>query len=154
MTTATIFTAAHAAARLADQMVAYRTRFSTALKSAWAAAKQTIKTVMSNIIATIHLEDEHATPGTVPAKIYEVYHATETAAFVTLRIEGREAPAKQRIACIHKSLAGAAAAAFTLNGQAFYICSDATSWSDVTDRDAQRGFTQADATAALVALNA
>lgn len=103
---------------------------------------------------TLRIEDQHATPGTVPATIYEVYHATPTAAFVTVRIEGRNRPAKQRIACIHKSLAGAAAAAFTLNGQAFYICVDAADWSDVTARDASRGFTAADTAAALTALAA
>lgn len=47
MTASAIFTAAHAAARLADAVVAYRTRFTTALRAAWAAAKQTIKTVMT-----------------------------------------------------------------------------------------------------------
>ena len=50
MTTAAIFTAAHATARLADKMVAYRTRFTTALRAAWATAKQTINTVMEQVI--------------------------------------------------------------------------------------------------------
>ena len=57
MTASARFTAAHAAARLADALVAYRTRFTTALKSAWAAAKaaakQATQTTMKKIIATI-----------------------------------------------------------------------------------------------------
>lgn len=49
MTASQIFTAAHTAARVASPVVAYRTRFVTALKSAWAAAKQ-IVTTMSHVI--------------------------------------------------------------------------------------------------------
>lgn len=50
MTASALFTAAHAAARLADATLAYRTRFVTALKSAWAAAKQTITNAMTTNI--------------------------------------------------------------------------------------------------------
>lgn len=45
-TASAIFTAAHAAAKVADTVVAYKVRFSTALRSAWAAAKQTVTTLM------------------------------------------------------------------------------------------------------------
>jgi len=45
-TASAIFTAAHAAAKVADAVVVYKVRFSTALKSAWAAAKQTINAIM------------------------------------------------------------------------------------------------------------
>ena len=45
-----VMTAAHAAARLADKMLAYRTRFTTALRAAWAATKQTAQTIMEVIL--------------------------------------------------------------------------------------------------------
>lgn len=48
MTTSQIFTAAHAAAKVANQLVAYRTRFVAALKAAWKSAKETITTAMNN----------------------------------------------------------------------------------------------------------
>ena len=47
MTASAIFTAAHLAAKVADAAVTYRTRFVTALRAAWAAAKQVISTIMT-----------------------------------------------------------------------------------------------------------
>jgi len=51
MTTSQIFTAAHAAAKVADQLVAYRVRFVAALKAAWKSVKQLI--TMETVAYTI-----------------------------------------------------------------------------------------------------
>ncbi len=74
MTTAAIFTAAHAAARLADEMVAYRTRFATALRAAWAAAKQTLTKTVSAILATIEK------PNLGFTDIYDIFHVGQQSA--------------------------------------------------------------------------
>jgi len=51
MNASQIFTAAHLAAKIADAALAYRARFTTALRAAWAAAKQPAQALPT----TIHL---------------------------------------------------------------------------------------------------
>lgn len=67
MTTSTsnLFKMAHAAAKVADAVVAYKIRFSTALKAAWANAKQTLTCAMSTIVNT--LTDKLG-------RVFDVYH--------------------------------------------------------------------------------
>lgn len=112
MTASAIFTAAHAAARLADAATSYRTRFVSALKSAWAAAKQTVQTAMSTVLSTItdkagrifdvfHIANRpaDATPFGMPAvrTLFAVQQATAAtpACVVVLSTYGAEGPAIQ-----------------------------------------------------------
>lgn len=150
-----IMKAAHQAAKVADAIVAYKIRFSTALKAAWATAKQTINTMM-NTVETIYVADPHVIAGgsTSQACTYEIHHLAGTVAFVTVRREAGNRPVRQRIVSTSQVIAGGAKA-FERNGQPFYLCTDFADWSAADARDAAAfGFSMADVDQATASLNA
>lgn len=151
MTASAIFTAAHLAAKVADKAMAYRTRFATALKSAWAAAKQTINTVMSTILETIENPSFSADLANPVTASYDVYHVAGNAAFVVRRLS-RAGAAPRVMVATNRAAISTGNQLFARNGEAFY------SFGAIDQLDARDlaalNITAADVAAATAAINA
>ncbi|SDZ01211.1 hypothetical protein [Hymenobacter psychrophilus] len=152
MTTSAIFLAAHAAAKVASAVVAYKVRFSTALRSAWAAAKQTVNTITTAIMETISNPNFSADLANPVTANYDILHTAGNAAFVVRRIEGRKDVVM--VATTRSAIAGGAKL-FVRNGETFFHFAHISQFGQLDAADlSDLNITAADVAAATTTLNA